>query len=69
MNLVVKTTQQSDGTIKAWCPALPGCQVTAGNDEEVHERLQTAIRGYLASMDVVPPADLQTRREGMLTVR
>lgn len=63
MKLVIKIIRQA-GSYKAWCPALPGCRVSAASKEQACERMQLAVTGYLASMDVALPQELGT----MLTV-
>ncbi len=57
MKLAVKIIRQVD-SYEAWCPALPGCRVTAASKEQACERIQTAVQGYLASLDVALPREL-----------
>ena len=59
MKLIIKIIRQA-GSYEAWCPALPGCQVSAASKEQACERIQSAVKGYLASMDVALPRELGT---------
>ena len=59
MKLGIKIVRQVD-SYEAWCPALPGCRVTAASREQACERIQSAVRGYLASLDVALPRELRT---------
>jgi len=34
------------------CPSLPGCRVVGRSQEEVARKINLALRGYLASLDV-----------------
>ena len=63
VNFVIKIIGQA-GSYRAWCPALPGCWIKAASKEQAYERMQSAVKGYLASMDVALPRDPET----MLTV-
>ena len=58
MKLVVRIMQECDGRYRAWCPALPGCVVRGSSREEVTRKMQEAIGGYLASLNVVIPGNL-----------
>lgn len=58
MKLIVKV-QQSQGKFRAWCPALPGCRAHGESHDHARKQLEEAIRGYLASLNVAPPAMLE----------
>jgi len=58
MKLVVRTTRRDGSTFKAWCPALPGCAVIAASRQRAQSRIQRAVKGYLASLDVALPREL-----------
>ena len=60
MRLVVKISEQRSGQFRAWCPALPGCEVTADTHEEAGRKIDSAVRSYLASLNVAMPADPAT---------
>ncbi|MCE5328041.1 MAG: hypothetical protein LLG01_16665 [Planctomycetaceae bacterium] len=62
MNLVVRMAAQADGTFKAWCPALPGCRVLGLTRQEASTKIRSAVRGYLATMDVALPRELARRQ-------
>ena len=60
MKLAIRIKQQSDGNYRACCPSLPGCSVCGQTKEDVHSRMDLAVRGYLASLDVCLPRELST---------
>jgi len=55
MTLPVRFAWLESGVIRAWCPALPGCVVTAESWPEAKRVLNDAIEGYLASMNIALP--------------
>lgn len=59
MNLSIKVRQDECGHFVAWCPALPGCSARGNTSEQAITKLEQAVRGYLSSMDVVAPENLQ----------
>jgi predicted RNase H-like HicB family nuclease len=60
MKMVITVNQTMTGRFRARCPALPGCWVDARSSQDAVQDLRQAIRGYLASLDVIVPADLVT---------
>ncbi len=58
MKLAIKVEQRIDGTYRASCPSLPGCSVCGQTREDTHQRIDLAVRGYLASLDVCLPREL-----------
>lgn len=58
MKLAIKIIKTPGLGYQAWCPALPGCSVVAISRDQAWERIQTAVQGYLASMDVALPREL-----------
>ncbi len=58
MEFVVKISRCSGCDFRACCPALPGCVAYGRSQTEVSERIQDAIRGYVASLDAVLPREL-----------
>jgi hypothetical protein len=52
MKLAIRIKQQPDGTYRACCPALPGCSVCDQTKEGDHSRIDLAVQGYLARLDV-----------------
>ena len=59
MRIFVSLVQESDNRWKAWVPELPGCAARGKSQQEVSERIERAIRSYLASWDVPVPTDLE----------
>ena len=59
MRIFVSIVQEADDRWKAWVPELPGCAARGKSQQEVSERIERAIRSYLASWDVPVPTDLQ----------
>ena len=59
MKIVVKMEKSCEGCFRAWCPALPGCRVVAESRGEAARRIDAAIRGYIASLNVALPRELQ----------
>ena len=58
MVATVRVAGLLDGTYRAWCPALPGCTVYSRSRQEAGARIQQAVRGYLAHLDVALPREL-----------
>ena len=58
MKLAIRIKQQPNGTYQACCPSLPGCSVCGQTKEDVHSRMGLAVQGYLASLDVCLPREL-----------
>jgi|GEM_PF-1212412 len=61
MQLVVKIAPHEGFGYRAWCPALPGCYVFAQTHEEAKARIHEAVAGYLASLDVSLPRELDRK--------
>ena len=59
MRLMVKIVQESSDRFRAWCPSLPGCMVRARSQDEARVHLDHAIRGYLASLNVAEPHNVE----------
>jgi predicted RNase H-like HicB family nuclease len=58
MRLAIRITQEPNGIYRACCPSLPGCCVCGESKEDVHSRINMAMQGYLASLDVCLPREL-----------
>ena len=58
MRMTVKITRISSGAYRAWCPALPGCVVWGASRTEAQEKIEKAVWGYLASLNVALPREL-----------
>jgi len=63
MKLYVKIWRDETGKYVAACPSLPGCTTTGRTREEAKEKLEDAIRGYLASVNNFVPARLHDMLE------
>ncbi|HHH75526.1 MAG TPA: type II toxin-antitoxin system HicB family antitoxin [Phycisphaerae bacterium] len=50
MKLGIRILNGESGTFKAVCPALPGCVSRGLTREEAADKLDEAIRGYLAAV-------------------
>ena len=50
MKLAVRIINNERGGFTATCPSLPGCVCWGSNREEARERLNEAIRGYIAAV-------------------
>ncbi len=59
MMLPVKLKPDAEHGYRAWCPGLPGCRAHAPSEEQAIQNLQQAVRGYLASLDAIVPADVK----------
>jgi len=55
MKLCVRIRRSEGGKFLACCPSLPGCVSSGQTEEQARERLQEAIRGYLASVNNFVP--------------
>lgn len=51
MTVVVHIEQHKDESFRAWCPGLPGCRASGKDPKEARDKIEEAIRGYLASMN------------------
>lgn len=58
MKLCVRIIQDERGGFTAVCPSLPGCISRGQTREEARERLDEAIRGYIASINNFVPEHL-----------
>ena len=50
MKFSTKIIRNEQGTYTAICPTLPGCVTTGHSPEEASDKLDEAIRGYLAAV-------------------
>jgi len=58
MRLCVRIQRNEHGGFTASCPSLPGCVSTGQTHQQAKQRLEEAIRGYLASVGNFVPAQL-----------
>jgi len=59
MKLCVKILRSEQGGFVATCPSLPGCQSIGQTREEAQQKLDEAIRGYIAAMSDFVPETLE----------
>ena len=58
MRLCVRIKPNEQGGFTAICPSLPGCVSTGQTEQQAKNKLEEAIRGYLASVNNFVPAQL-----------
>ena len=58
MKLTVRILSNETGGYTALCPSLPGCRCRGGTREEAKERLEEAIRGYIAAVSNFVPENV-----------
>lgn len=59
MKLAIHIQQDAEmHSYTAWCPALPGCQARANTQQEARQKIEQAVDGYLASLNVSRPQEL-----------
>ena len=62
MRLFVKVVANDDGSYTAICPSLPGCTSRGQTREMATEKLNEAIRGYLAVVSNFVPENLNVHQ-------
>lgn len=58
MKLCVRIMRDEHGGFIAICPSLPGCRSKGGTREEACDKLDEAIRGYIAAINNFVPEHL-----------
>ena len=58
MKLCVRIVQDHRGRFTALCPSLPGCISRGLTRDEAREKLNEAIRGYIAALNNFIPENL-----------
>jgi predicted RNase H-like HicB family nuclease len=58
MKLSIRIVQNEQGQYTARCPMLPGCMCHGDTPKQAEERLDEAIRGYIAAMSNFVPEHL-----------
>ena len=61
MKLAIHIVRVAHNSYRAWCPALPGCVVHGESRQAAHAKIGGAIEGYLASLDVALPRELNRK--------
>ena len=57
MRITVEIGRSEHGGYRASCPALPGCTVLGQSHKDATDRINEAVRGYLASLNVALPSE------------
>jgi len=60
MKLDIRIHHKENGRFVACCPSLPGCSACGDSHEQAAKKLELAIRGYLASLNVNVPEEFQS---------
>jgi hypothetical protein len=58
MEIVIKSIREPFGAYRAWCPALPGCEVWGLSRRQAVKKANVAVEEYMANMDTVLPREL-----------
>ena len=58
MGITVIIAMIEPGHWRSRCPSLPGCGACGQSREEVLRNIDLAIHGYMASLDVASPLEL-----------
>ena len=59
MRLSIRIVQTQEGVWMATCPTLPGCKGYGHTREEAQDKIDEAIRGYMAALNNFVPETLQ----------
>ena len=62
MRISVRINPTKDSKYRAACHSLPGCVITADSYEDAVMRIQRAVEGYMASLNVAHPIRLEIHR-------
>jgi predicted RNase H-like HicB family nuclease len=60
MKIAIRIAMSQPGRWRAWCPALPGCHAVGQSRDEVADKIDLAIRGYIASLNAAVPKTIRT---------
>ena len=55
MKLIVHVDRNEQGSYVAVCPTLPGCRSSGKTRQDAIERLDDAVRGYIAAVSNFVP--------------
>jgi predicted RNase H-like HicB family nuclease len=58
MTLSIRITKDRIGAYRAWCPALPGCEVFGQTLTEARTKIRDAVHGYVANLEEALPREL-----------
>ncbi len=59
MKLTVKMWRDGRGLYRAAVGQLPGCVAVAATEDEVRQRIRSAVTGYIASLHATRPVNLE----------
>lgn len=59
MKLAIRIYLNGEGAYIALCPSLPGCKTQGQTRQEAQDKLDEAIRGYIAAMNNFVPENVQ----------
>lgn len=59
MKLSIRIIVNEHGTYVATCPSLPGCTTQGQTREEAQQKIDEAIRGYIAALSNFVPDNVQ----------
>lgn len=60
MKLCIRIMKNEKGEYTAVCSSLPGCVTTGQTRDEARQKLDEAIRGYIAAIsNCAPPKELE----------
>jgi predicted RNase H-like HicB family nuclease len=59
MKLTIRIYLNGEGAYTALCPSLPGCTTQGQTRQEAQDKLDEAIRGYIAAMNNFVPENVQ----------
>ncbi len=63
MKVSIRIVYDGENGWMAVCPSLPGCMSRGRTREEARERIDEAIRGYLAAVNNFVPSDGYLREQ------
>lgn len=61
LKLSIRISRRTDRIHRACCPALPGCIVYGQSKAEAMSRINDAVGGYLGSLDIALPWEVNKR--------
>jgi predicted RNase H-like HicB family nuclease len=67
MRIPVEWVRVSGQSYRARCLSLPGCAVVAQSPEEARNKIDDAVRGYLAGLGATVPARLELDPPGYVS--
>lgn len=67
MTFTIVISQVGPDWYRAQCQSLPGCIAHGSTAQEAADEMMAAMRGYLASLDMAEPIDLEVQLAGCAT--